>query len=343
MTPTAPPRAPVMADVARLAGVSHQTVSRVLNDHPHVTPQTRARVERAVAELGYRRNRAARALVTRRSGMIGVISVNVANYGPASTLFGIEEAARAAGRFVSFVSFTDVDRAGVLAALDHLRGADVDGIAVVATKRSVVEAVSGIAGDMPLVLVEGAGSAEPAVVIDQVRGARLATAHLLDLGHRTVHHVRGPGDWLEADARAEGWRAELDARGRPVPPCPEGDWTPGSGFRAGQRLAEDPDVTAVFAANDQMALGVVRALDEAGRAVPGDVSVVGFDDIPEAGYVVPPLTTVRQDFAAVGRECLTQLMALIDGRAARSVVIQPDLVVRASTAPPRPGAAPARG
>lgn len=336
MTPTAPPRAPVMADVARLAGVSHQTVSRVLNDHPHVTPQTRARVERAVAELGYRRNRAARALVTRRSGMIGVISVNVANYGPASTLFGIEEAARAAGRFVSFVSFTDVDRAGVLAALDHLRGADVDGIAVVATKRSVVEAVSGIAGDVPLVLVEGAGSAEPAVVIDQVRGARLATAHLLDLGHRTVHHVRGPGDWLEAEARVAGWRAELAQRGAAAPDCLPGDWTAAAGYEAGRRLARRSDVTAVFVANDQMAVGVLLALAEAGRRVPEDISVVGFDDVPEAAYLRPPLTTVRQDFAELGGRGVRQLVALVSGSDVPAVEpLRPELVVRASSAPAR--------
>ncbi len=338
MTQTAPGhRVPVMADVARLAGVSHQTVSRVLNDHPNVTAETRGRVERAIAQLGYRRNRAARALVTRRSGTLGVISVNVSNYGPASTLFSIEEAARAVGCFVSFVNLQHVDRPAMCAALDHLMAADVDGIAVIATKRSVVEAVRGVAADVPLVVVEGAtGNGPPSVVIDQVHGGRVATAHLLDLGHRTVRHVRGPADWLEADARVQGWQEELADRGLEAPACLEGDWTPASGYAAGQRLAADPTTTAVFVANDHMALGVLRAYAEAGRSVPGDVSVVGFDDIPEAGYVLPPLTTVRQDFAEVGRRCLEQLLALIDGRpAAPGVVIEPDLVVRASTAPPR--------
>lgn len=338
MTQTAPsPRLPVMADVARLAGVSHQTVSRVLNDHPNVTPATRARVERAVAELGYRRNHAARALVTRRSGTIGVVSMNISHYGPASTLFGIEEAARAAGRFVTFVSLEHVDRVTMRAALDHLVSADVDGIAVIATNRGALEAVQRMPADVPLVVVEGASSGgPPAVVIDQVLGSRLATAHLLDLGHRAVHHVRGPLDWLEADARVRGWQAELAARGASAPACLEGDWTPASGFATGRRLADDPECTAVFVANDQMALGVIRALTEAGRAVPEDVSVVGFDDIPEAGYLRPPLTTVRQDFAEVGRQCLAQLMALIDDGSVRTdVVVEPHLVVRASTAPPR--------
>ena len=328
-------RAPVMADVARVAGVSHQTVSRVLNAHPHVTPATRLRVERAIDELGYRRNTAARALVTRRSGTLGVVSVGSSNYGPANTLIGIEAAARLEGYSVAFVSLEQVDRRSMQGALDHFTGVGVDGIVVLSPTRSAVEAVHGLSADVPVVVTaEGTGSAErPAVVIDQVHGSRVATAHLLDLGHRTVHHVRGPQDWLEAEARVQGWTAELSVRCAPAGQCLAGDWTAASGYAAGCRLARRRDVTAVFVANDQMALGVLRALSEAGRRVPEDVSVVGFDDIPEAAFLRPPLTTVRQDFAEVGRRCLMQLVALIDGEPVDAgAVIEPELVVRASTA-----------
>jgi DNA-binding LacI/PurR family transcriptional regulator len=326
-----------MADVARLAGVSHQTVSRVVNGHRSVTPATRNRVEVAIAQLGYRRNTAARALVTRRSGVLGVVSVDTSHYGPASTLLSIEEAARSVGYFVSFVSVKTVDQLEMRAALDHLMTANVDGIVVIAPMRAAVEAVHGLASEVPLVVVEGTGSAGVAsVVIDQVHGSRLATGHLLDLGHRTVHHVRGPHDWLEAEARVRGWQAELSSRRAVARECLVGDWTPESGYRAGLQLAQDPDVTAAFVANDQMALGVILGLHRAGRSVPGDVSIVGFDDIPEAGYLIPPLTTVRQDFAEVGRRCLQQLLALVHGTAdgLDHLVVRPELVVRASTAPP---------
>ncbi len=330
------PRLPVMADVARLAGVSHQTVSRVVNRHPSVTPETRARVERAIAQLGYRRNTAARALVTRRSGTLGVVSVDTSHYGPASTLFGVEEAARVAGYFVSFVSLKYVDRSHMRAALDHLMTAGVDGIVVIAPIRAAVDAVAGLSSDVPLVVLEGTDAdGVSAVVIDQVHGSRLATGHLLDLGHRTVHHVRGPRDWLEADMRVQGWQAELSARLAPAPEVLVGDWSPQSGYEAGKILAANPDVTAVFVANDQMAVGLLLALHEAGRSVPGDISVVGFDDIPESAYLIPPLTTVRQDFAEVGRRCLQQLDGIMHGEVDAHVAIRPKLVVRASAAAPR--------
>lgn len=332
-------RAPVMADVARLAGVSHQTVSRVLNSHPSVTQGTRARVEAAIAQLGYRRNTAARALVTRETSTLGVVSVDTTHYGPASTLFAIEGAARAAGYFVNFVSLREVDRAHMKAALDHLMAASVDGIAVIAPVRAAVEALRGLSTDVPLVEVETSDLyTDGAVVVDQVFGGRAATRHLLDLGHRAVLHVAGPRDWLEAEARARGWRAESAEAGREMRPVLVGDWTARSGYTAGREIAamvSRGEVSAVFVANDQMALGVLRALHEAGCSVPMDVSVVGFDDVPEAGYYVPPLTTVRQDFPEVGRRCISDLLHKIAGRDSEArTAIQPELIVRASTGPP---------
>ena len=332
-----PTRVPVMADVARLAGVSHQTVSRVLNGHPSVAPGTRRDVETAITQLGYRRNTAARALVTKQSRTLGVVSVDTSHYGPASTLFSIEAAARQAGYFVNFASVRYVDRANMRAAVDHLMSANVDGLIAIAPITAAVEALHGLRTDVPLVRVAGADSsaADDVVVVDQAAGAGLATSHLLGLGHETVVHVRGPEQWLEADARVRGWFDVLVRRRVRAPEVLAGDWSPASGYEAGKTLARQPDVSAVFVANDQMALGLIRGLHEGGRAVPDDVSVVGFDDIPEAGYFQPPLTTIRQDFTEVGRRCIEQVMALIAGKTnPPSAPSEPTLVVRASTAPP---------
>ena len=331
-------RAPVMADVAQLAGVSHQTVSRVINDHPGVSPATRRRVERAIGQLGYRRNTAAHALVTKRSRTLGVVGVNTSYFGPASTLSGIEHAARIGGYFVQFVSLRDVDQDNMRAAVAFLMDANVDGIIVIAPLRTAVDAVGGLTLNVPLIRVASDRCSTPtSVSVDHGGGAREATRHLLQLGHRTVAHIRGPHDWLDADAREAGWRAEMSAARAAAPEPYVGDWTAASGYQAGRWLTHLPDVTAVFVANDQMALGLIRALSEAGRRLPDDMSVVGFDDIPEAGYFLPPLTTVRQDFVTLGQVCIARLLALIAGDDATAVApVQTTLVIRSSAiAPPR--------
>ncbi|WP_214109568.1 LacI family DNA-binding transcriptional regulator [Acrocarpospora catenulata] len=331
-----------MADVARAAGVSHQTVSRVLNEHPNVREETRIRVLAAIDRLGYRRNMVARALVTRHSRTLGVVSFDTTLYGPASTVYGIERAARAAGYFVSIVSLRTIDRAGVCDAVDYLGDQGVDGIVVVAPQRSAADALADLPTNIPIVAVEGEQEGEtPVICVDQMEGARLATSHLLDLGHETVWHISGPSDWLEAEGRVEGWRRTLTAAGREVPELLGGDWSPRSGHAAGRRLAtlaERPGrVTAVFVANDQMALGVLRAFAEAGVRVPEQVSIVGFDDIPESEYFTPPLTTVRQDFGAVGRHSIEVLLRRIESPSAAGperMVILPTLVLRASSSAP---------
>ncbi|MBB6547657.1 LacI family DNA-binding transcriptional regulator [Nonomuraea rubra] len=331
-------RLPVMADVAKEAGVSHQTVSRVLNDHPNVRADTRARVEAAITRLGYRRNLVARALVTKRSRTLGVVSFDTTLYGPASTIYGIEQAARTAGYFVSIVSLKSIDADNVRDAIDYLAEQGVDGVVVVAPQRSAGLALESLPSGLPAVAVEGTHRADVSVVcIDQIEGARLATRHLLDQGHDTVWHVSGPHDWLETEGRLEGWRAALEEAGRPVPEPLAGDWSPRAGYEAGKSLAAMDGVTAVFAANDQMALGVLRALSEKGVKVPQQISVVGFDDIPESEFFSPPLTTVRQDFDVVGRHCIEVLLRQIDlGHAAyERLVVRPSFVVRSSTAPVR--------
>jgi DNA-binding LacI/PurR family transcriptional regulator len=330
-------RTAVMADVAKLAGVSHQTVSRVINDSTQVRPETKQRVLAAMRQLDYRPNPAARALVTGRSGTLGVVSFDTTLYGPASTLFAIEQAAHAAGYFITIVSLLVLDRTSVLGAVDRLRVQGVDGILVITPQEGAADALVNLPSDVPLVAVEaGRPNSVPLVAVDQFAGAVSATQLLLDLGHRTVWHVAGPRDFLEAQQRVDGWRTTLQAAGAEVPELLLGDWSARSGYRIGQQLAEDRDVTAIFVANDQMALGVLRALHERGREIPREVSIVGFDDIPESQYFMPPLTTVRQDFSEMGRSSLRLLLELIQdtGQPPQRLTIAPELVVRRSTAPP---------
>jgi DNA-binding LacI/PurR family transcriptional regulator len=322
----------VMTDVAIAAGVSHMTVSRVLNGTARVSPATRAKVEEALRELGYRPNAAARALATGRSGQLSVIFFDTTLFGPASALFAIEQAARREGYSVSIVSLPRIDPDTLSDAVATLRAQAVDGTIIVAPHTSASTALREVPPDLPAVVVGGAETAGlPLVAIDQETGARLATEHLLGLGHRTVWHVAGPGTWADAKARSRGWRRALQRAGAPVPAPLVGDWSARSGYEAGIRLAAEPDLTAVFVANDHMALGVLRALALAGRKVPRDVSVVGFDDVPESPYYPPALTTVRQDFESMGVQAVATLLDRIGGdETAPHELLLPELVVRDS-------------
>ncbi|MFF1438955.1 LacI family DNA-binding transcriptional regulator [Streptomyces sp. NPDC058295] len=344
-------------DVARLAGVSQKTVSRVFNNEAYVSAEVRGRVLAAAEELGYRRNNAARALASGRTRSIGVVTLGTALYGPASLLMGVERAVRDTGYALRVVNTVEGDPTGIAGAVDSLLDQGVDGIVI---SEPIDESGNGggagdgdgdgdgskvsVHVDVP-VLVCGAPPpfAAPKVLAAGVGAdlmARTVTEHLLGLGHLTVHHLAGPQRWYAARDRLDGWRAALAAHDRREPPLIEGDWSAASGYAAGRELACDPDVTAVFAANDDMAIGLIRALTEAGRRVPGDVSVVGFDDIPVAAYVTPPLTTVRQPFDAVAQDGLKRLVHAIENpRAAPLAASEPpvDLIVRASTAPPPTG------
>ncbi|GIF03333.1 LacI family transcriptional regulator [Actinoplanes siamensis] len=331
------PRSPAMTDVARLAGVSHQTVSRVLNDHPNVKEQTRLRVRAAIAELGYRPNRAARALVTGRSQLIGVVARNSMLYGPASMLAEFEQAAADTGFAVSVGSVRELDRDSISAVVDRHLDQRVAGLVVIAQVASATEALAEIPAEVPVVFIDGDPAAGRSLVtVDQVAGARAAVRHLLDQGHETVWHVSGPTEWFDSAGRISGWRQTLLEAGREVPPLLSADWSAAEGYRAGQMLARMPEVTAVFAANDHLALGVLRALHERGRRVPHDVSVIGFDDVPEAAFFIPPLTTVRQSFGDVARAALTLLLGQMkeESGAADTVIVPAQLVKRESVAPP---------
>lgn len=330
-------RAPSMADVAQRAGVSHQTVSRVLNGSELVRADTRERVLAAIEELGYRRNNAARMLATNRSGRIGMVSAHLALYGPSMMSVAVQEAGHAAGYDVSLVGLGDFTQAALQGAVDRLLDEAVEALVVAVAHRGAVETTERLDLPIPVVLVQGvAGGRALAAGIDQEHGARLATGHLLDLGHGSVAHVAGPPDWLEASYRREGWLAAHAERGLEPGPEIAGDWSAGSGYDAGRAVGEDDSVTAVFAGNDQMALGLMRALHEAGRRVPEDVSVVGFDDQPEAAYFWPPLTTVRQDFAVLGREAVALALRALAGESGLVLPpVVPELVPRASSAPAR--------
>jgi DNA-binding LacI/PurR family transcriptional regulator len=326
-----------MGDVARLAGVSQQTVSRVVNAHGYVGGQTRERVRAAMRELNFRPNPAAQALASGRSRTLGVLSIDTAAFGPASVLLGLERAAHAHGYFVSVARLESFDRQSVVAALEQLQRQSVEGILLNAGPAGMTRELDHFPVNVPLVAVEDTPEAGvPVVAVDQVAGAAAATRHLLELGHRTVSHIAGPWDWLPARRRIEGWRAALESAGATVTPALCGDWSVRSGYELGRRLAQDREVTAIFAANDEMALGAMRGMFQAGRDVPREVSIVGFDDVPFARYLTPPLTTLRQDFDEIGRRSLHLLLNAIQGvgdAQAEGAITAPELVVRESTAP----------
>ncbi|WP_430644923.1 LacI family DNA-binding transcriptional regulator [Agromyces sp. GXS1127] len=328
-------RAATIFDVARLAGVSHQTVSRVLNDLPNVRPATRARVEQAIKQLRYVPSPAARALVTRRTRTVGLIVTGAPDYGPSSTALHFNEAARDARYSVITASMLETDAASMRSTAELLVRQNVEAIVLIAAQRAALDALDGIELGVPVVAVasEDRGSMHR-VWLDQVAGARLAVEHLIGLGHRNIRHVAGPTDAMDAAERVRGWATVLGEHGLPAREPLVGDWSPGSGYVHGRALAEDREMTAVFVSNDQMALGVMHALAEAGRSVPGDVSVVGFDDIPEAEFFAPPLTTVRQGFVELGRDAMVGVLAVLSDDDRMPAPRVPDLVVRASTAPP---------
>jgi len=329
-----------MVDVARLAGVSQKTVSRVINEAPHVRPEVRDRVCAAIDQLGYSPNSAARALVTqqRRTRIVGVIVVGLPLFGPAHRVSSLEQAAHQLGYELTLVSLRDMSSAAIRSAVRGLLNRGVEGI-VFEVPNHLVEVNEFIFGGVPIATSVGRiPGVRRQVVVDtfQTEMGRLATEHLLGLGHETVFHVAGPAEWDASRERQQGWSAALALAGRRQPEVLRGDWSARSGYELGQQLAARPEVTAIFAANDSQAIGVILALTEAGRAVPGDVSVVGHDDVPEAEFLMVPLTTLRSDQPAISERVLSGLVALIEGRELRTTgpPVSRELVIRASTGPP---------
>src|SRR6478735_854246 len=339
MSEEASARRPSIRDVARLAGVSHQTVSRVLNNHPSIRPETKERVLQVMAQLQYRPNRAARALVTSRSQTIGILAARSTQYGPASSIAAIEAAAQERGYWVSTANIDAADPASIPAGLTHLMTQAVEAIVVIAPQVRVLRALSAEAIDIPYVTLQST-DLDPAhaMSVDQVAGARLATKHLINQGHRGIYHLAGPQDWIEAEARMRGFLEEMSASDIPTTAPILGDWTADFGYYAGRELLRVRDFTAIFSSNDQMALGLIHAIRDEGLDVPRDISIVGFDDIPEAAHFWPPLTTVRQDFVELGRRCVDILLGPTGGNhESAPATIMPELIVRSSTGPVRWG------
>lgn len=334
---------PTGKDVAKLAGVSTQTVSRVANGAENVHPDTRARVLEAMAQVGYAPNAAARALRGGGSTMLGVVAHHLSRTGEANVLEGLISTAHRHGYSVSLTVANSGSASDINEAITRVQQG-VAGIVVVGLDDTDVAELERPAR-LPFVLADSRELPLPTAGHEQFNAGREATQHLLDLGHHTVHHLAGPVDSPPARLRQEGWRAALEEAGRPVPEVRLGDWSPESGYEQGVALAADPAVTAVFAGNDEMAAGLYRALAQHGRSVPNDVSVVGFDD--QLGrYLQPALTSVHQDFAVLGELLVNRVVALIKANEpgadpaarallAHSELIPSQLVVRESTAPAR--------
>lgn len=327
-----------MADVAKLAGVSSQTVSRVSNGHPGVIASTREQVLEAMRELGYRPNSAARALRYGQFNTIGVILHSLSTTGNSNTVQAIATQAAADGYAITLIPVDIPTQDNVLGAFTRMGELAVDAVIVFIEVHLLDAGTVALPPGVHAVVVDSdAGDRYRVVDTDQAGGTRHAVNHLLELGHETVWHVTGPQSSYASQRRTHAWRTVLEEAGRPVPPPLHGDWSAESGYTAGLTLAEEPDCTAVFAANDQMALGLLRAFQERGRAVPGEISVVGFDDTPDAACYLPPLTTVHQDFAEVGRRTVQEVLRQIHERdipRSGTDIVSTHLVVRSSTAPP---------
>jgi DNA-binding LacI/PurR family transcriptional regulator len=330
-------------DVARTAGVSHMTVSRVVNGYPGVTESTRARVLSAIRDMGYRPSRMARDLSLGRNRSVTVMTSDTTLYGRATLLQGVEEAARAAGFLVTIGMLDSAQPTAVRQAVDRACDSTSGGVIVIAFDLAGVRALREIPPGIPVVAaLEIKDNRDrrqyTSISLDDRAAAAAATEHLLGLGHRTVHHIGLPSS-TSLSARAQGWRSALRRAGAPVPDAIPGGWTAQAGYEAARRLTRDRDVTAILCGNDDMALGALHALREAGRAVPDSVSVVGFDDIPSAEFFAPPLTTVRLDFAGLGRDCFALLHRALNsaGPPVAPTAAAPRLVVRNTTGPaPRP-------
>lgn len=329
-----PRTATTIFDVARLAGVSHQTVSRVLNDLPNVRAATRERVEQAIRQLNYVPSQAARALVTRRSRTIGLVATGLPDFGPSSIVLSFNQSARAAGYAVIASHPADIEGPTLRSAAEMLIRQNVEAIVLLAAERGVLDAFDGWELGVPLVAIASEARGRGVrVSLDQYGGARRAVGHLQELGHRDILHIAGPVGSMDAEERLRGWRDALaDSGMTPTEPL-RGDWSSTSGYDLGRQLLAGRVPEAVFVGNDQMALGFLHALQGTGLRVPEDVSVVGFDDVPDSAYFAPPLTTVRQNFTVLGQEAMSAVLAQLrdEDSSVMSAMQIPELVVRAST------------
>jgi DNA-binding LacI/PurR family transcriptional regulator len=327
-------------DVAKRAGVSYQTVSRVINQHAYVAEETRQRVLLAIAELNYQPNKAARSLAARHSQTLALVTYGLDFYGPAQMVINIERAAKLAGYDLVFSNVSASTIKGLRETIDSIRRWRVDGILMIVPVLEMSDnTIIGASEGIPIVQINGPlGAPNPSVVVEQRYGTYLITQHLIALGHRSICEISGPLNWFDAIERHESWESTLREAGLEVGDSFEGNWTAASGYRVAQTLLKQyPGFTALVVGNDQMALGAMRALHECGLRIPEDISLVGFDDIPESPFFEPPLSTVRQDFSILGTLGIDYLLERIQNPdlPVEQRIIYPELVLRASTAPPK--------
>lgn len=330
-------RAKTLHDVAQHSGVSYQTVSRVVNNHPSVSEETRKRVLKSIQELKYRPNRAARSLVTNRSDTIAIISFGTTFYGPGQMLSNITQQAKKRGYRVSPSAVEQLGREDVKAALDNLHEHLIDGIIIIAPIISdFTREIHELVGSIPFIQIDTKPQpGQASVGIDQGYGSKLAVEHLIRLGHRKIAEITGPMNWYDAIMRHQSWENTMKQHDLPHHMVVEGRWTAQSGYEGVQSLLnKGTDFSGLVVANDQMALGAMAALNEHGCRIPEDVSVVGFDDIPESAFFLPALTTVHQNFSALGEQSVEYLVSLIKHpqMPVHQRVLYPELVVRKSTA-----------
>jgi DNA-binding LacI/PurR family transcriptional regulator len=322
-------------DVAKLAGVSHQTVSRVMNNHTSIRPGTKDRVIAAMKELDYQPNLAARSLVTTKSNMLAFLSADTVLYGPVGMNNAMERQARHSGYLVVSLSVIPGDSESLNEALASLRVLQIEGLVTIALPPESVKLATEAFPNIPMVSLDthDIGNAH-AVGIDNFEGGYRATKHLLDLGHKKILHVAGQFDSFEAESRRQGYEKAMTEK-KLKPEVIQGDWTADTGLKIGVDLNLGVGgYTAIFAANDYLALGLMKALRLRGIEVPRDISLIGFDDIPEATYLTPALTTMRQDFKGLGEAAMKMLLHELNHNDSTSVEnLIPEIIVRESTAP----------
>lgn len=335
---SSPRKYATLEDVARIAGVSHITVSRVVNNYQHISPRTRQKVEAAIEELGYVPNRLAQGLARQRTHTIGFATNDISLHAPSQLASGIERAAREHGYSLIVSIVHDYGLPAVESAVRSLKERHVDGLLVNASLGGEdVSALHGLCSDVPCVFLDVPAEANVhAALLDQYSGAQLGAEHLLSLGHTRIAMISEPESAVAEHSRTQGWRDALARRNLSPVATVHGDWSAGSGYAAvTELLGRGAGFTGLLVANDQMAVGALRALWERGLNVPRDVSVIGFDDTAESAMLIPPLTTIRQDFPNLGKRSFHHLLQLVEGKdPPQLTVTQPELIVRASTAAP---------
>lgn len=322
-------------DVAKAAGVSHSTVSRALADNPLITAKTRARIQRLAQKMGYSPNAIARGLVMQRTHAIGVIVTSIADPFVSEVVRGIEEVA-GNHHYRVFLGTSHNDPTREMNLVKAMREWRVDGVIVAASRvGSLYKPLLKEIG-VPIVLINNQheGTYLHSVAVDDVRGAQLATAHLIGLGHRVIGHILGPKEHASSSNRLEGYRRAL-AQAKikfDASLIAQGNGRAEGGAQVAELIAHSPKPTAIFCYNDMTAIGAVSTLKQRGIRVPNDISIVGFDDIPFAAYVDPPLTTIHQPKDEMGRTAMTMLLNLLAGQKIDNVITQGKLIVRASSA-----------